>query len=143
MGWAFGIMVACVPYCCTAAAVCFLSLPCCCCCFVVGLCLLARVGVLGHRRGMALGHACGMPPTGANIAVLLLETKLAACSRYTENRAVVSLGVGVMACVPYRRAAVCCLSSSSLLLVYACACWCAPSSKRGMPSTGVNMLCYY
>ena len=33
----------------------------------VVLCLLARVGVLGHRRGTALGHPCGMLPTGANI----------------------------------------------------------------------------
>ena len=43
----------------------------------------ARIGVLGHRRGMALGHPCGMPPTGANIAVLLLKTWLAPDSTYT------------------------------------------------------------
>ena len=42
----------------------------------VYLCLLARIGVLGHRRGTALGHPCGMPPTGANIVVLLLKTLL-------------------------------------------------------------------
>ena len=47
------------------------------------LCLLARVGVLGHRRGTALGHPCGMPPTGANIAVLFLKTWLAPDSTYT------------------------------------------------------------
>ena len=41
--------------------------------------LLARVGVLGHRRGTALGHACETPPTGANTDVLLLlKTWLAA-----------------------------------------------------------------
>ena len=50
---------------------------------VVYLCLLARVGVLGHRRGAALGHPCRMPPTGANIAVLLLKTWLAPHSTYT------------------------------------------------------------
>ena len=31
---------------------------------LAGLRLLARVGVLGHSRGMALGHAAVMPPTG-------------------------------------------------------------------------------
>ena len=36
--------------------------------------MLARIGVLGHRRGTALGHPCRMPPTGINIAVLLLKT---------------------------------------------------------------------
>ena len=58
---------------------------CCCCwfCFYLCLCLLARVGVLGNRRGPALGHPCGMPPTGANIAVLLLKTWLAPDSTYT------------------------------------------------------------
>ena len=50
---------------------------------VVYLCLLARVGVLGHRRGAALGHPCRMPPTGANIPVLLLKTWLAPHSTYT------------------------------------------------------------
>ena len=50
---------------------------------LVYLCLPARVGVLGHRRGTALGHPCGMPPTGANIAVLLLKTWLAPDSTYT------------------------------------------------------------
>ena len=40
-------------------------------------------GVLGHRRGTALGHPCRMPPTGANIAVLLLKTWLAPDSTYT------------------------------------------------------------
>ena len=47
------------------------------------LCLLPRVGVLGHRRGTALGRPCGMPPTGANIALLLLKTWLAPDSTYT------------------------------------------------------------
>ena len=51
----------------------------CCCCFVFAcpyLCLFARVGVLGHRRGTAVVHPCGMPPTGANIAALLLRPRL-------------------------------------------------------------------
>ena len=75
-----------VPYYCSAA-VCCLSLPllslllfifaC------VYLCLLARIGVLGHRKGTALGHPCGMPPTGTNIAVLLMKTWLAPDSTYT------------------------------------------------------------
>ena len=30
-------------------------------------CLLARVGVLGHCGGKALGHPCWIPPTGANM----------------------------------------------------------------------------
>ena len=42
------------------------------------LCLLARVGVLCHPRGMVLGHVGGMPPTGANIAVPVLKTELTA-----------------------------------------------------------------
>ena len=46
-------------------------------------CLLASVGMLGHRRGTALGHPREMPPTGANIAVLLLKTWLAPDSTYT------------------------------------------------------------
>ena len=45
---------------------------------------------------MALGHACGMPPTGANIAVLLFKTWLAAGSTYTLQPFVVGLGVGIM-----------------------------------------------
>ena len=45
---------------------------------------------------MVLGHACGMPPTGANIAVLVLKTELAAGSSYTLQLAVVGLGVGRM-----------------------------------------------
>ena len=41
--------------------------------------LLTRVGVLGHRRGTALCHACEIPPTGTDIALLLLsKTWLAA-----------------------------------------------------------------
>ena len=41
--------------------------------------LLARVGVLGHRRGTALCHACEIPSTGTDIALLLLsKTWLAA-----------------------------------------------------------------
>ena len=57
-------------------------------CFVfacVYLCLLARVGVLGHRGGTALGRPCGMPPTGANIAVLILKTEFTAESSYTYS----------------------------------------------------------
>ena len=34
------------------------------------VCLLARVGVLGYRRGTALGHPCGMPPTGASFVLV-------------------------------------------------------------------------
>ena len=49
----------------------------------VFLCLLPRFGVFGHRRGTALGHPCEMPPTRANIAVLLLKTWLAPDSTYT------------------------------------------------------------
>ena len=60
------------------------------------LCLLAHVGVLCHPRGVVLGHAGGMPPTGANIAVLVLKTELAAGSSYTLQLAVVGLGVGRM-----------------------------------------------
>ena len=36
-----------------------------------------------HPRGMVLGHAGEMPPTGANIAVLVLKTDLTAGSSYT------------------------------------------------------------
>ena len=36
-----------------------------------------------HPGDMVLGHACGMPPTGANIAVLLLKTWLAPDLTYT------------------------------------------------------------
>ena len=36
--------------------------------------LAARVGVLGHRGSTAVGHPCGMPPTGANIDVPFLKT---------------------------------------------------------------------
>ena len=51
--------------------------------FYLCLSMFARVGVLGHRRGTALGHPCGMPPTGVNIAVLILTTWLAPDSTYT------------------------------------------------------------
>ena len=44
---------------------------------------LPHVGVIGHRRGTALGHPCGMPPAGVNIAVLFLKTWLAPDSTYT------------------------------------------------------------
>ena len=77
-----GMMVVWVPYYCSAAVCClllwFLLF-----CFCLCLCLLARIGVLGQRRGTALGHPCWMPPTGANIAVLLLKTWLAPDSTYT------------------------------------------------------------
>ena len=107
-----------MAYSCTAVCCLSLSLLCCCCCFVVGLCLLAGVGALGHRRGMALCYACGMPPTGANIAVLLLNTELAAGSSYTYHLPVVGLGVGMTVVgIPYCCAAVCCLPSSLLLLL--------------------------
>ena len=47
------------------------------------VCLLERVGVLCHPRDLVLGHAGGMPPTGANIAVLVLKTELTSWSSYT------------------------------------------------------------
>ena len=56
--------------------------------------MLARVGVLCHLRGMVLGHTCGMPPTGANIAVLVLKTELTAGSSYTWQLAVPGSWVG-------------------------------------------------
>ena len=70
---------------CSAAVIC-LSLPVLLLllfCFCLCPCLLARVGVLDHRRGTALGHMWGIPPTGANIAVLELKTELTAGSSYT------------------------------------------------------------
>ena len=42
-----------------------------------------RVLVCSVIRGTALGHPCGMPPTGANNAILLLKTWLAPDSTYT------------------------------------------------------------
>ena len=83
------MMVVWVPYYCSAAVRCF-SLPLLSLLlfrFYLCLRLIARVGVLGHRRGTALGHPCRMP-TGANIAVLLyfevlLKTWLAPDSTYT------------------------------------------------------------
>ena len=56
---------------------------CCCCCFVDGQCLLSSVGMRCHPRYMVLGRACGVPPTGANIAVLVLKTELTVGSSYT------------------------------------------------------------
>ena len=108
--------------CCTGVLLCdvcrFCCYCCCGCCFFVCLCFLARVGVLCHRRGMALGHACGMPPTGANIAVLVLKTELAAASSYTSQLAVVGFGVGMMVVwVPYYCCAAVCCSSLPLLLL--------------------------
>ena len=87
------------------------------------VCLLARVGVLGHRRGTALGHLCGMTLTGANIAVLLLKTLLALDSTNTYQPTVVGLSVGMMAmrAVLYCGAVLCCavLLLPFVLLVYA------------------------
>ena len=74
-----------VAYCCSAA-VCCLSLPLLLLllfCFCLCPSMLARVGVLGHRGSTALGHPCEMPPTGADIAVLLMKTWLAPDSAYT------------------------------------------------------------
>ena len=81
---------------------------------LVSLCLLARVGVLGHRRGTALGHPCGMPPTGADIAVLLLKTWLAPDSTYTYQPSAVGLSVGMLAvrAVLYCCAVLCCCCRS-------------------------------
>ena len=80
------MMVVWVPLYCSAA-VCCLSLP---LLFLLMFCfscvylfLFARVGVLGHRTGTALGHPFGMSLTGANNDVLLLKTWLAPDSIYT------------------------------------------------------------
>ena len=75
-GLGVAIMVACVPCCCVLSVVVVVAV-------VLFFCLLARVGVLVHRRGMVLGHACRMPSTGANIGVLSLKTELAAGLTYT------------------------------------------------------------
>ena len=78
----------------------FVVACCCCYCFVfacVYQCLLARVGVLGHRRGTALGHPSGMPPTGAIIVVLLLKTWLAPDSTNTWQPSVLGWSVRIMA----------------------------------------------
>ena len=111
-----------VPYCC-CAAVCWLSLPLLLLllfCFCLCLCLLARVGVLGHRRGTAPGHPCGMPPTGANIAVLLLKTWLAPDSTYTWQPSVVRLSVGMMA---VRAVLYCCRCYAAAAVRVACVCF--------------------
>ena len=84
---------------------------------------------------MTLGHACGMPPTGANIAVLVLKTELDAGSSYTKQLAVVGLGIGMMVVwVPRTTAAllgaVCrcrCSCCYFFLLVYVCLCMLALS----------------
>ena len=84
VGLGIGMMVVWVPRTTAALLGAVCRCRCCCCCFVFScLCLLACVGVLGHRRGTALGHPCGMPPTDANITVLLLKTWLAPDSTYT------------------------------------------------------------
>ena len=98
VGLGVGMMVICVSYYFSAAvpyygpaAVCCVSLPLLLLPLLVWsslsiyiyICLLARVGVLCHRRSTALGHPCGMLPTGANIAVLSKKTWLAPDSTYT------------------------------------------------------------
>ena len=107
---------------CSAAVIC-LSLPVLLLllfCFCLCPCLLARVGVLDHRRGTALGHMWGIPPTGANIAVLLLNTWLAPDSTYTQQPTIVGLSVGMMMvrAVLYCCAVLCCCCRF-VLLVYA------------------------
>ena len=86
--------------------------------------MLARVDALGHRRGTALGHQRGMPPTGANIAVLLLllKTWLVPDTTYTYQPTVVGLSVGMMARAVLYCCAVLCravLLLPFVLLVYA------------------------
>ena len=88
---------------------------------------------------MVLGHVCRIPPTGANIAVLVSKTELTVGSSYNQQLAVVGLGVGMMVVwVPYYcSAAVSCLSLPLLLLLFcfclclamfASVCWCSRSS---------------
>ena len=97
-----------------------------------------------------------MPPTDANIAVLILKAELTAGSSYTTQLAVIGLGVGMMVVwVPYYcSAAVCCLSLPLLLLLLFCFCLCLCLLARvgvlghrrgtalrhpcGMPPTGAN-----
>ena len=88
----------------------------------VSLCLLARVGVDGHRRGTALDHPCGMPPTGATIGVLLLKTWLAPDSTYTQQPSAVGLSVGMLAvrAVLYCCAVLCCAAAA---VCVACVCF--------------------
>ena len=71
-----------------------------------------------------LGHVCRIPPTGANIAVLVSKTELTVGSSYNQQLAVVGLGVGMMLVwVPYYcSAAVSCLSLPLLLLLLFCVC---------------------
>ena len=85
LGWALGWWSGCLTTAPLLCAVCRCRCRCCCCSVFarVYICLLARVGVLGHHIGAALGHLCRMPPTGANNAVLLLKTRLAPDSTYT------------------------------------------------------------
>ena len=88
-----------------------------CCCFVLlvfSQCLLAtRVGVLGHRRGTALGHPSRMPHTGANITVVLLKTWRDQDSTYTEQPSVVGLSGGMMVkAVIYSCDVLCCCCRS-------------------------------
>ena len=107
-----------------------------------------------------LGHACGMPPTGGNIAVLVLKTELTAGSSYTWQLAVVGLGVGmIVVWVPYYcSAVVCCLSLSLLLLlfVFSCVYVCLrvlvcsvivearrSVTRRGCRPPAPKLLCYY
>ena len=117
-----------VPYNCSTA-VCCLSLPLLLLlfCFArVYLCLLARVGVLGHRRGTALGHPCRMPPTGAKHCCAIIEDL--ACSGFNlhQQPSVVGLSVGMMAvrAVLYCCAVLCCCCRSC------CLCMLPPRSPK-------------
>ena len=91
MGWALKRWW---PVCRTALRLCDVCrCPCCCCwcCFVVCPCLLVRVtAVLCHPRGVVLGHACGIPPTGANVTVIVLKTEITAGSSYTYETCVLA-----------------------------------------------------
>ena len=78
------MMVVWAPYYCPAA-MCCLSLPLLLLllfCFCLCLCLLPCVGVRGHRRGTALGHPCGMPPTvvGLSVGMMAVRAVLYCCA---------------------------------------------------------------
>ena len=91
---------------------------------------------------MVLGHACGMPPTGAKITVLVvlkteltvLKIYLAACCSWVGRWDDGGLGAVVLlrCCLLFVVAVVVfadvlfflCLS------IFVCACWCARSSYR-------------
>ena len=77
VGLGVGTIVACVPY--FYAAVMSVVVDVVVVVTVVLLVVYVYMRVMGcscHPRGLVLGRAGGMPPTGANIAVLVLKTDL-------------------------------------------------------------------